>query len=518
MGDFCKVLIVDDEILVRQGIKHYLNWEREGFQIVGEASNGQEALTLIERLSPHIVLTDIVMPVMDGDEFSRILKSAYPEIEVIVLSSFGEFDYVRSTFQSGVADYILKPKLEGEDLLKILKQTAKKIPFLNLHTQAEGEGLSMDYILDKLINGYEVDHDENKMSAAFPYPSFYLFGADLRRSICKGKVELDRMREYVNLALAEDIQNMVSHPLPLDGNLLVFLLNAETSEKDAVVRTAEKIAGTYAHDDPHLCWLLSREFDRLGRLGEVYRTDFLKLFDYRFYFPGRHLLVHSELPEPPLPGEPFNLNQFTEELKRRQFDAAFRHLLEHAAGMAKNYTVDIFEFKTFLGHVIFNIIILLGNLDFDIRDLEEFKYSCFKAIDDAEHAGEVMRLLEDFIAKAKTCICDGSTTAGNPNMKRLLAYIDEHFAEPLTLTELAKHFHFNPSYLSSAFSAYNKLGFSEYLNTVRVKKASSLLRAGEDSISEICGKVGYSDQSYFCKVFKKFTGFSPSQFRRKYAK
>ncbi len=130
-GEWCKVLIVDDEVLIRQGVKHYINWEQEGFQIVGEASNGKEAIELIELLNPHIVITDIVMPVMDGMELTAFIKSHYPEIEVIVLSSFGDFDYVRSTFQHGVADYILKPKLEGPELLKALQKVAKNLPFFS---------------------------------------------------------------------------------------------------------------------------------------------------------------------------------------------------------------------------------------------------------------------------------------------------------------------------------------------------------------------------------------------------
>jgi two-component system, response regulator YesN len=73
--ELCRIIIVDDEILIRQGIKHYINWEQEGFQIVGEASNGKEALEMIERTQPKIVITDIVMPIMDGEELTRIVKS-----------------------------------------------------------------------------------------------------------------------------------------------------------------------------------------------------------------------------------------------------------------------------------------------------------------------------------------------------------------------------------------------------------------------------------------------------------
>ena len=95
--------------------------------IVGEASNGQEALELIEATEPHIIITDIVMPIMDGEELTRIVKEKYPHIEIIILSSFGEFDYVRSTFQSGVVDYILKPKLNADGLLKALKTASSRI-------------------------------------------------------------------------------------------------------------------------------------------------------------------------------------------------------------------------------------------------------------------------------------------------------------------------------------------------------------------------------------------------------
>lgn len=99
-------------------------------------------------------------------------------------------------------------------------------------------------------------------------------------------------------------------------------------------------------------------------------------------------------------------------------------------------------------------------------------------------------------------------------MQKLLAYIDEHYSEPLRLSSLGEHFHFNPSYLSGYFSAHHSEGFSEYLNKTRITKACELLSSDELSISEISAKVGYADHSYFTKVFKKHTGLSPSQYRR----
>lgn len=88
MAEYCKVVIIDDEFIMRQGMKHMLDWEKEGFQIVGEASNGQEGLEVIEKTKPNIVLTDIVMPVLDGIEFSEILNKRFPEMQLVILSSY----------------------------------------------------------------------------------------------------------------------------------------------------------------------------------------------------------------------------------------------------------------------------------------------------------------------------------------------------------------------------------------------------------------------------------------------
>ena len=98
MKSFYKVLIVDDESILRNGLKHLCNWEDEGFKLIGEASNGKEALEIIEEKEPNIVITDLIMPEIDGIELSRIIKNKYPRIKVLVLSNVSEFDYVKESF------------------------------------------------------------------------------------------------------------------------------------------------------------------------------------------------------------------------------------------------------------------------------------------------------------------------------------------------------------------------------------------------------------------------------------
>ncbi|WP_040710726.1 response regulator transcription factor [Paenibacillus curdlanolyticus] len=510
----CKIIIVDDEILIRQGIKHYLNWEQEGFQIVGEASNGKEALELIEQQQPHIVMTDIVMPVMDGEALTRTIKQKYPEIEVIVLSSFGEFHYVRSTFQSGVADYILKPKLNAQELLQVLKHTAAKITSLQLKPPAEPVELSIELLMERLIAGYDIDMDATLMDNVFPHSQFVLLGTDLKHR----QNEADELKG-TQLANAVDSwwrSAPIHSPfrrVVTNQQQLVYLLNGEPD----VLQQAKLLAASMAEETAASLsipgWVWSDPFHSFAELGQTYRESFMKLLSYRFYFPNHRLLTLDKLPEPTTEGNKFYLNQFTEQLKRKQFDLAFQYLEEHVHSMTLDYTTDVFEFKSFLSNIIFNVTVLLGNMGYEVKELEERKYAYFKSIDDARQADHAANQLYAFMTEADQCIA-ARQQPSNVNMGLILAYIDEHYADPITLTEVAKHFHFNPSYLSSYFASHNAHGFSEYLNKVRVDKAAELLNDDVASISEISGMVGYSDHSYFTKVFKKWTGLSPSQYRR----
>lgn len=126
--EMIKVLIADDEYIMRQGLKYIINWEDEGYEIVGEASNGQEAFALTQELCPHIVICDIVMPVLDGVDFSQLIHENYPNIQLIILSGYDKFEYVKNTLMNGAVDYILKPTLTPDGMRSTLKKASERIP------------------------------------------------------------------------------------------------------------------------------------------------------------------------------------------------------------------------------------------------------------------------------------------------------------------------------------------------------------------------------------------------------
>ena len=121
-----KVFLVEDEVVIRNGIKKGINWEQEGFIFTGEASDGEVAYPLIKKARPDILITDIKMPFMNGLELSRMLKKEFPDMKILILSGYNEFDYAKQAITIGVTDYLLKP-ISAEQLLEEIKKVAVTI-------------------------------------------------------------------------------------------------------------------------------------------------------------------------------------------------------------------------------------------------------------------------------------------------------------------------------------------------------------------------------------------------------
>ncbi|PSL30576.1 AraC family two component transcriptional regulator [Planomicrobium soli] len=500
MEEPCKVLIVDDEMLIRQGIINYIDWESEGFQIIGEASNGKEAMHMIEQCRPHIVVTDIVMPIMDGIDLVREGKKAFPEIEIIVLSSFEDFDYVRSTFQSGVADYILKPKLNGQELVKILNRVADRIPNLRRSTGLPEPNRSIEEMLGNLLLGYESSLDKTVLSSVFVNSHFQLV------AVYGENYDISQLKTAFasNVAIFQVLSEEAE---------ATFLINFNFDQLEAISETIEE----YSQKDAKLTWLVSEPFESIDNLKNVYDESLVKMKKYLFYLPEKTLFMHNQLPVEHAKQPIFDLNHFIEMFKDRMFNAAFTYLENHIEYLSGQYNNDSFEFKSFLGNIVFNIIVLMDNMKYGTQDIERKKYNYFSSINEANHVNEALLQFNEFLDEVRIIILsnDEANEQSN-NLEKILAYIEQHYTQPLRLSEIAEHFHFNASYLSSYFSTHHKEGFSEYLNRVRIKKSMELLENSTVSISNISGMVGYSEHSYFCKVFKRITGTSPGNYRKEH--
>ncbi|KAB8128068.1 response regulator transcription factor [Gracilibacillus oryzae] len=495
-----KVLIVDDELLIRQGIINFINWEEEGYQIIGEASNGKEAMQIIEKSRPHIIITDIVMPEVDGIELVKSVKERYPEIEIIVLSSFEDFHYVKSTFQNGVADYILKPKLNARELLTTLNNiTFRKMDPMSLKKAT----ITIEEKLYRLLQGYQ---STDNIEGYFPYGQYKLIEFFWNKP-------LDNLPVIQSLLtkVTDKNKKFICYTIFNSDNQLVCIGNYQVNQL-AVFK--QQLHDLLAEIEPGIKVVMSSTFHSIAEMKKVYEEDHQELKQYLFYLPDLPMLTYEEIPEVKSNKTQFDLNEFILLFKRRQFEGAINYLNNHVSLLTKQYDMDVFEFKSWLENIIFNISVLLDNMKYETDILESQKYQYFNEINEAFDVREALSSFYDFLAKVETLVFENIDNS--PKIEKLLSYMEEHYMEHLTLSRLADHFHFNPSYISSYFSSHYREGFSEYLNNLRISKAKEMLATTRMSIATISELVGFSDQSYFCRVFKKNTGKSPSNYRKEH--
>lgn len=505
----CKILIVDDEYLLRQGIKHLVDWNKESFEIVGEASNGKEALSLIETLKPHIVITDIVMPIMDGLELVRYIKENYPEIQIVILSGYSDFDYVKSTFKLGVNDYILKPKLNPEEVLTLLKNIALSIP--NLDIKADKIELNLSNELSKFVSGFETDL--SLITEAFLWDSFIFIGIDVKRIYDKSSKNPSNIKLLLSKKAKTFFVGFSFYELDIDKDIFLLLINYQKKNHTELLKSANDMLLNISAAYPDIYFTISDIFNSLYKIKEVYNDNFKPLLGCKFFLKDKKLISKEELPKNAYK-EKFDFKHYSEMLYELNISSAFNYLKQYISNAIMNCSMNEFELKTLFQSALYNIISILDELHFDVVEINHSKIEYFQKIDVAKFGSELLNILESIEHVIAKIINNKEFSVNDEIINKITQYISNHYNEQLSLKEIADKFHFNYYYLSSYFSSHLAEGFSEYLNKIRVEKALELLKNEAIPVSEVSYLVGYSDHSYFCKVFKKFKKVTPSKFRK----
>lgn len=505
METYCKVLIIDDEFIMRQGMKHMLDWEKEGFQIVGEATNGQEGLDLIEKMKPDIVLADIVMPVLDGIEFSSIVQQRFPEVQLIVLSGYDKFEYVKTALLNGAADYILKSTLNPEILLKTLNKVVRKIPGMHL---VKGNQISYSQQIEKVLLGYEEKLDAPAFAEAFPHTLFRIMGTNLKQ-MCKGKKEnMSRIEEKVT-SFFEERKEYVGIPFFIEEEYFCFVFNFRIKDEKTVLADMETCIGNIAKIREEAFFVISKSFSGMQEMKTYYRTEIRPFINLGFYYPSKHLLLVQNQKEKKEP-ERFAFEKYMNCMVHKQFEQALAMFMEYVHEMCQSQ-LEEYKMKNLTKNLLYNY--LIETESYGISS-EELKSKYFDQIDGAANVDEFSGIVEK-IYEELSGLRREKMDVDNDRIMEVKTYISKHYAEDLTLADIAANFGFAYNYLSAYFNKQTKEGFSEYLNRVRIGKACELLSTTSSSIAEISSMTGYSDHTYFSRIFKKITGDTPSHYRRK---
>lgn len=534
-----KVFLVEDEFIVRNGIKNSINWEKEGFSFVGEASDGELAYPLIKDLHPDILITDIRMPFMDGIELSEQVHELYPEIRIIILSGYGEFTYAQKAIKIGVEEYLLKP-ISSAQLLESVKKVAGVIvkereeqQLLKQYADGAKENRQRDWskfmmkLMTQDVSVMQVLQQQKEFSVDLNAGAYGVMLFKLRK---KGDeigyseqavIAMDAVKSY--LEQESDLYFMENG---IEG--LILLLTGQ--DKLRVSNRMEEAA--------HCLDRIVRSKENLeyfGSMGTVV-TRLNELKKSYYYAKKRYILRFMR-----------DWNRFEKQEKD-----ATGSILENSSCMDPSYLVTmghrrelvekflkvgtIEEVEGFLSSYLEN----LGESNIQSLIFRQYVamdfYMCVigyeeqMSLDDSKLTRKKMDINQiarqiDTVDKLKTYLTQllkNNIIRREEKVGRRYSdliddarrYIDQHYAEEeISLNQVARVVNMSPSYFSLVFGREAGQTFVEYLTALRMDKAKELLMCSSLRTSEIGYEVGYKDPHYFSYIFKKTQKCAPKEYR-----
>jgi two-component system, response regulator YesN len=511
-----KVFLVEDEITTREGIRDNVDWKSVGFDLCGEASDGEIALPQIEAAQPDVLITDIKMPFMDGLQLIKIIREYMTWMKIIIISGYNDFQYAQSAIQLGVTEYLLKP-VSVQDLQAILAKVAislnqeksERAYLKHLRGQVEDNlALLREKFLLRLVTGGEsaisaIEQSQQLgLNILSPYYQAVLFevkpgsgSPPLDYNAClqiekliagitgtNSDALLTRkgLEEFVLILKGESLEQ-----LGQEGSFLIEMIRTEVESKTD-------------------CKLLSAAGSPQQRLGDLHRSFAEALVKVKN--PGEEIksgeikkLDHSKL------------RLFLENERLENFDAFFdqniRAIGEAAlrSDLLKQYVfVDIVmavaQFISDLGGNTARLIPAVYSEDTFItklQTLEQLK---------AETSSLFNMALNFRDSQAES---DRAALIHQAKM-----YIASHFSDAgISLNEVATQVNFSPNHFSAVFSEETGGTFRDYLTQTRVEQAKKLLRMTRLKCSEVAFQCGYNDPHYFSFIFRKNSGLTPQQYR-----
>lgn len=493
-----KILLIDDEFIFRQGLKYLMDWESSGYTIVGEASNGQEGLEKYFSLQPDAILCDVVMPVLGGVEFVRNLRKI-SQVPVVMLSNFDEFDKVRQAFQYGASDYLLKSRVTAEELLDCLNRITDDQSSALSGYPAKSFGLLARQILD----GYAASCSEpfkNWLSDNLPGDQYALLIIEQPAPDFSSEEDLQaRLRRLLPEYPLYACYTTQSHALAL--------MSLDPDSISGLSRVPLKLNEAITHT----CCVLGLPFsdislfrEKAENLYELTRCSILYEHQLCFYEP--------ELAAPHAKAPSFPSEDYTRLADQGYWPEAGSLLIEYMESVKNSTAVSPFRFQKLIEHTFYSSLKSARKFAKDSSAVSRTELKLFKELDQALTYVQFKEAVSCAYQELEE-ICMGNIPSCDQIISHFQEYLEEHYAEQITLYDVANHLHMNYSYLSSYISQNTGKHFSEHLNDVRIRHARLLLTETSLSISQISENIGYSDQSYFGKIFKKLAGMTPLQYR-----
>ncbi len=511
-------IIVEDEYKIYQLISHLIDWDTCQVELIAYCPNGIVGLDTIKEKKPDIVITDMKMPGLTGVELISQAKESGSQAEFIVISGYKEFEFARGALVHGVTEYLLKPVNKKEindalekivDKLKHRAQTADEIG-----SKAAKELLSQSFIqlvLSGGANTYDLDEINDRFDLNLEIGAYRMCNLTL---FSLGQENYSGLPEYLkkNFGPVNALFKNILFFQNRDSNIF-FLLNYDPDRitgKD-IESAFSSVFKTISLPSPYVLGIGEEVLD-VTSLNQSCDTAGMATYG-RFQETSQHIFLYGSIPND---GKRYEEIASLQDLKRLEENAAMLEA-ENAAAIFDSIVGRITSFTNpshiwkFFNHTIQTIYNVLCE-KLDSKTAAQAKQDIMLRISGSRTLWQAALPLRNWIVSSITQCAENKQ--GSVYIRAAKSYIQEHYAEGLSLELLADHIDLNASYLSVLFKKELGLNFSEYLINVRIDAAKDLLSRTNDSVADICTKVGYTDSRHFSRLFTKKVGVKPSDYRR----
>lgn len=532
-----KILLVDDEEEIRQGIIKKIKWEELGFRVVGEAENGMEALDIIDKTLPDIVFTDIKMPFMDGIKLAENIKYRFPTTKVVILSGFDDFEYAQTAIKLGVMRYILKPinSIEMNEILRELKMMLDEeiLSINNIETLKLNYQKSLPLVRERFLNYWITEYvaeeiiQENIGSLALNITMDSLAVAVIRPDEFVKGIEdsnLARHKSLLKIAIfniCEEIvtlKNLGTVFMKMNEIVLIMPIEDHQSPKtnkeiflglDQIRATVQKYLDTTVTIGVGTACMVK------PMLYKSY-IDAVAALDYTVIIGSNKIIYIDDI-------EPVHSKEISfTEMDERTLLAAIKvgdiKQIEEAisllVGKIEGMTLALNDYQLYILDIISSILKLKRSMELDSSALFNKEDNFLIIINSFKTKEEI----KEWLFSVCTLLAKEISAKRNTNKNELIEKAKEYmkqnyFDEELSAEKLCNYLHISTNYFSALFKKETKFTFTNYLTLIRIDKAKKLLRTSELKTFDIANRVGYSEGHYFSYVFKKITGISPTEYR-----
>lgn len=521
-----KVMIVDDEMIVRVGIQSCIRWEDYGCQISAACASGREACTHFEKEVPDIVFTDIMMPEMNGIELITYIRKNYPLTKIVVLSCVNEIEYVKQAIRLGAEDYILKLSFTRDMLAGILAKLKAAI-------EEEGRKIGSEHIYSSIrtLNREEAfrtllskkldQGEKNELldRLGYPYNPFEQYqtaclliepcGAESSKHTDTDIMRyglLNIIREYFGKQPQSELIFLAENEI-----MTIFrLTDNQVMPESLTERLGQMNHALRTHLNITLSVGLNPEPTGRNGLEEAYRKAGV-LARLRFFSGCGSCHDHEDAPGSKVLIKRRMQKEMQEAVFLIDAQKAFKAIDTCFSGLGSIHNHQ--RIPAIRRSVVETWLYILGNTIPDQEDLPEYNdiYPLSRFWE-----AETLMVLKDCLKEAVQMIIDylAENKSINPEISRFLLYLEDHVGENISLEQAAARCALGKSQFCVLFKKATGETFINYFNGLKMKKAYVLLGSGNIQVQEAAAQIGIRDISYFSRMFKKYYRVSPSEVRR----